>query len=425
MSQTVYTPGVGQAPYGNQNANPEASNYQNDSVGTVVETNLLRKSIHNLIFDAAPKKFDALKIFMDMKVEFVPGDEFEYMESTFGRSPLTATANVAAQAASPGATVTQTVPLSADSLTRIAPNYIIVYPNGAHGVVTAISGSNATVNSLTGKGLPAITFATDVLSVMSSIEADGDDKIRSSSRLDLIKRYNYVQFFFRSQRWGKVELQKFKNLGTTNYLDKNKAEKIKQLRIDIFNAIWNGERGEYVIADGMRAKAMGGIYPTMVAAGSAAPSTNLAGLQATFEATAFATQYGDTGARRFLFGTDKNLYEFSKIYKEEKVRYTPDSKIADLNLEKVVLGTQEYVLVSCELWREQSCFPVDWANRLICLDMDNISRVQMQGIESPMMAETNGRKEGSRENFKDFSVEANCSLKQNNPLGSFIINITA
>jgi hypothetical protein len=423
MSQQVYTPGVGQLPFGNEMANPQSSNYQNDSASTVTETNLLRKEIEYTIFDSAPKRFDALKVFMNLKVEYKASDEFEFMESTFGRSALVAAANTVATAAVAGTTVSQAVTLDADSLKRIAPNYIIIYPTGETGVVVSIAGAVATVNSLTGAGLPAVTTG-DKFSVMASIEADGDDKIRSSSRLDTITRYNYIQLFFRSHRWGRVELLKFKNAGTTDYLVKNKKEKIKQFRIDMFNAIFNGIRGEYAIADGMKAKAMGGLYPGMIAAGSPNPSVALSGLQAVFEATAFNTQFGDTGSTRYVFATDQMLYNLSKIYKDAKVRYTPDSKIADLNLDAIKLGGSTYPLVACELWREESCFPAEWANRIMVLDMENIHRCQLMGLESPAMNETDDRSQGSRETFKDYSIEGNLSIQHNNPLGSFIIDVT-
>ena len=207
------------------------------------------------------------------------------MEKTFGRSPIESTAIVPAQVAVPGAHVTQVIPLTAASLDRVSPDLIIIYPDGSHGVIASIAGSNATVNSLTNEGLPAIA-ANDIFAIQSTVRSDGMDYYSNYERLETVTRYNYIQFFLRAKRWARVEMQKYMNAGTTDYLKNDKAEKMKQLRIDMFNSFWNGRRGEYTISNGYAAKAMGGIFPLMQNAGSATANPTLAGLQSSFEALA-------------------------------------------------------------------------------------------------------------------------------------------
>ena len=103
MSAIAYTPGPDNAPFGNLNTNPEASNLAVESQFTPTELNLIRKAIKRAIFDAAPEQYNALKLVFAQAPEEVDLDEFEYLETTFGRSPLTADTGAAAQAAAGGA----------------------------------------------------------------------------------------------------------------------------------------------------------------------------------------------------------------------------------------------------------------------------------------------------------------------------------
>jgi len=422
MSNINYIPGQGNAPFGNLNTNPQGSFYGAESEYSPAETDLIRKAIYGKIFDAAPAQFNSLKVAFSKDFEDVLSDEHEYKENTFGRSAIVAAGNVGAQAASPGTHQTQTIPLTAPSLQRVTRDLIIIYPDGTHGVITQVSGNNATVNSLTNAGLPAVATG-DTFAIQSTIRADGMDYISNYERLDVVTRYNYVQFFMRAQRWTPIEMQKYINLGTTDYLERDKEQKMKQLRIDIFNSFWNGQRGEYTISNGYVAKAMGGIYPLMVQAGAANPTTTVAGLQSTFEATAFQTNFKTEGGVRFIYGTDEILNEFSKIYKQPGLRYQPDNELANLNLKYIELGTMKFVLVPCELWREESCFTSDWARRVIVLDQETVQPVKMKGFPAMDMGETNDMSKGEYRDWTDFWVKAQFSIRFNNPPGSFIINI--
>jgi len=423
MSDTLYTPGIGNSPFGNLNTNPQGSFYGLESEYSPAELNLIQKDIKRIIFDAAPAQFDSLKVafskpFIDKNL-----DEFEYLEHSFGRSPLVAAANTAAQAATPGAHVTQTLTITAGSVNYVSPDLIIVYPDGiTHGVIASVTGTSIVVNSLTNEGLPAVTTG-DVFAIQSTLRSDGMDYFSTYQRTETITRYNYIQFMLRAQRWTSIELQKFINAGTTNYLEVNKAEKLKQLRVDVFNSYWNGKRGEFTMSNGYVAKAMGGVLPTMLAAGSANPSTTLAGLQATFETTAFQTNFKSDGGTRFVYGTDEILNEFSKIYKQPGLRYEPNNELANLKLGMIKLGTMNFVLVPCELWREESCFDSTWARRIIVLDQETVNPVKMRGIPAMNMGQTDDLSKGVNRDYIDYWNTAQFSIEFNNPLASFSMNI--
>ncbi len=422
MSNTNYVPGLGNLPFGNRNTNPEGSFYSGDSEYNPVESDLIAKAIKYAIFDAAPAQYDSLKVLFSKPFSEKNLDEFSYKEKSFGRSPIEAAGVVGAAGAVPGAHQTQAITLTGPSLIRISPDLIIIYPDGTHGVIQSIAGAVITVNSLTNGGLPAVAIG-DVFAIQSTVRSDGMDYFSNYERLDDITRYNYIQFFLRARRWAKVELQKYINAGTTNYLASDKEEKMKQLRIDMFNSFWNGVRGEYTISSGYAAKAMGGIYPTMQAAGAASANPTLAGLKATFETLAFQTNFKSEGATRFIYGTDEILNEFSNIYKQPGLRYEPNNEIANLKLSRIRLGTSDYVLVPCELWREESCFESSWARRVIILDQETVRPVKMKGIPALEMGQTDNLKKGSREDYTDWWCRAQLSIEFNNPVASFSLDI--
>lgn len=423
MSNTAYTPGTGNAPFGNKNANPESAQYITDSGYSATGSNLLQKAIREVIFDAAPEQYKALRLVFEKQIEEVNLDEFEFLEKTFGRSALEANAISAAVVAVPGSEVTQAVTMTAASIAHVTVDLILVYPNGSKGIVRSIVGNVVTVASLTSIGLPAVAVG-DVFSIQSTIQGDGMTTFSHYSRMNTVTRYNYIQLFLRACRWTRIEEQKHMNAGTTNYMALDKAEKMEQLRTDLFVSFFNGTRGEFQLSNTLPAKAMGGIYPTMLAAGSMSANPTVAGLRSAFESLAFATNHKKEGGVRMIYGTDEMLYTISKVFKDPGMRYAPSDRIADLNLTEYRLGSMRFVPVSCELFREQSCFPASWAKRLLVLDQETITPVKMKGIPFINSGSTLDKgANGTREGFKDWYVEANLSLRFNNPLASFILDV--
>lgn len=423
MSQQLYQPGPQNAPFGLLNTNAQGSFYGANSGFSAAESNLIQKAIKEAIFDAAPAQYDALKLAFSQAPLEKGSDEFEYLETNFGRNALEINAISAAVVAVPGAQVTQTYTLAAASVQYASIDLIVSFPDGTEGVIQDITGNVITVGSLTSAGLSGVAVG-DTLAIRSTIEGDGMDTFSVYQRTEVITRYNYVQFFMRAKRWAKVELQKYMNQGTTNYLDVDKKMKMKQLRVDLFASYFNGTKGEYQIANGIIAKSMGGIFPTMVEAGSLSANPTLSGLQPAFEKLAFATNFKAEGATRFIYAADEMCYEFSKIYKQPGLRYEPNNEIANLKLKRIEIGTQNWVLVPCELFRENSVFPDAWKRRILCLDIEAIRPVKMKGLPTYEIGSTLDRKNnGTRENYQDWYCGAQLSLEFNNPLGCFYIDV--
>jgi hypothetical protein len=423
MANQTYTPGPGNAPYGNLPANPQAANYITDSGYGATGTILLQKAIRRAIFDAAPEQYNALKLVFEKGLEEYGSDEFEYLEKTFGRSALESTTAPVAVAAVPGAEVLQVIGLTAASLTHMSIDDVIVYPDGTKAIVRSVAGANVTVASQTGMGLPAVAIG-DLFSVQAAIAGDGANTFSNYSRLQTITRYNYIQLFLRAARWSRIEHQKYINQGTTDYLDVDMGEKMKQLRTDLFVSFFNGTRGEFKLASTIPAKSMGGIYPSMQAAGSMSANPTTAALRSTFETLSFKTNFKKEGGVRMIYGTDEMLYELSKVFKDPGLRYAPNDTVANMNLFEYRLGTQRFVPVPCELFKEQSCFPASWQRKLLVLDQETITPVKMKGIPAMDSGSTLDKGDnGTREGFKDWFVEANLSLRFNNPLGSFSMDV--
>lgn len=423
MSNASYSPGAGNSPYGNLPLNPQGSNYAVDSGYTTEETILIEKAVAEQIFDSTPEQYRALRLVFEKEALQKNLDEFEFLEKTFGRTALEATAGVGAVAAVPGAEVTQVIAMTANSVDHILPNVLIAYPDGTKAIVRSIAALNVTVASQTSQGLPAVVNG-DIFSVIGPVMADGDNAFSHYQRMEFVTRYNYIQLFLRAARWTRLERQKHINAGRTNYMALDMEEKMEQLRLDLFISFFNGTRGEVKLVNGLAAKTMGGIFPSMQAAGSMSANPTLAGLRTAFEKLAFATNHLKEGGTRFIYATDEMLYELSKIFKDPGLRYAPNDSIAKLNLKKYELGTMNFVPVPCELFKDSACFPTSWSRKMLILDQESIHPVRMKGI--PMLetgATLDKGANGTREDFKDSYVQGNLSLQFNNPLGSFTLDI--
>ena len=428
MSTTVYQPGLGGSPYGNALfANALGSDYAANSAYATSETDLIRRALQETIIDAAPAKYNILKLLFEQPMESVASDEYYWREQPFGRTPLTVTVGAAAVPAVVGSTVSQTITISAASIPFVTLDYVVCYNDAGNtkGIVTALNTTTGvmTITSQTSEALPVLA-AADVLVPMSTFRADSQNSFSTYQRLNTIERYNYVQRFLRARQWGRVELLKFQNLGTTDYLMKDVEEVIKQIRWDLFASFMNGTRGEFATAAGIPGKAMGGIFPLMTSAGAGSATTTIAGLQAAFEALAFATDYKSETGRRFIIAPPRLINELNKLYKAQLVRYAPSDKVADLNLDSFKFGGLEFVNVPTMLLQEPSLFPTSFANKIFVIDLDMVKPVVMQGLPAveqggTLMLGPNG----TREEYKDYWCGANLGLKFFNPIGSFTIDV--
>lgn len=389
-------------------------------------TSLIRRAIAEKIYDAVPAKYKALRLLFDKPVKYVASDVFTYMEKTFGRTVLQYVSSPGV-----GSSSDQEIELTSGGAANITINKIIVYPNNRKGAVYEVNTSTDVikVKPLNGQAaLPALT-GDEYFAIQTSVIADGQNFLTHYDRMKKVERYNYLQLMHRDKRWTRKEIQKFANLGTTDYYALDKKEQLDLLLYDMFASLWNGERAEIDIispegSGTYKAKTMGGIFPLMVSAGvSNSTGVTASQLKDTFETLAFATDYKAENATRFIFGVNKLLYELSKEYKETGTRYRADDKMADLNLWEYRIGDMRFVPIGTELFKETSLFPATWETRLFVLDLDTIQPVCMTGYEPIEMGQTAPKGQfGSVKDYTEWWIQGMLSLQFNNPLSSFYID---
>ncbi len=414
----LYSPTVpATSKFSNTDLNSLASTYA--SSFSHQSTALIQRIVRDLIFDAAPQQFFDLKLLNQKPFGSVSSDEWFFHEMDFGRSPLTT------DGADGGGGATQTISVAATTdLDHVAVDTILVYPDNTHATVTTVNagGPDVTVTSLTGQTLPAIVSG-DNFAILSPVEADGANSISQYFRIETTERFNFVQMLVKAMRFGRMELFKYEKAGSTsNYLSMQKKRMLQQFRIDMSNILWNGERGEVTLANGAVAKATGGIFPTMTAAGSPNASVTLANSPQALEELALDTEFKAHGATRFFYATPRLIHFLSQEYKRSLTRYEPNDEIAKLGLKAIDIGSTKIVFVSMKRFEEPSCFPSSWRSRGILLDQESVRCKQTWGEE---MGETLGRVPGgTRENFKDFWISTTFGVEFDNPLGSGFLDIT-
>jgi len=378
---------------------------------------LVQKLTNRAIFDAAPQQFMDLKLLNMVAAEQVNSDEFFYQEMGYQREPLVATA----ASATVSWPTTQTI--SVTSTDNISTNTIISYPNGQKGSVVSVDTSllTITVSPYNGDTLPAVT-ADDVLANVSSVDHDGSDGFAQYFRASTIERNNYIQLFNKAIRYSEVELHKLKTLGTTaNFLEMERNAMFNQHRIDLSNAFWTGQKGEIITADGTPAKTTGGVFSSMLEAGSPNALATKASLVDAFEDMVLSSEYGDYGQARMAFMTPRVHRALSLAYKEELTRYAPNDDIALLNLKEVNLGSSRIVLVPFKRFEDKASFPGSFENRIVILDMKNIKRTQLWGERS---GDTLKLEDGVPKRYGDVWVDCNMGVKFHNPLACAWLDLT-
>jgi hypothetical protein len=403
------------AKFANQNYNSVGSEYAN-LYGHDISL-LVQKLTNRAIFDAAPQQFMDLKLMNMVPAETVNSDEFFFQEMGYQREPLQVTA-VSATVSYP---TTQTINVA--SVDNISTNTIISYPNGQKGSVVAVDTSllTITVSPYNGDTLPAVAIG-DVLANVSTVDHDGSEGFAQYFRASTIERVNYVQLFNKAIRYSEVELHKLKNMGTTaNFLEMERNAMFNQHRIDISNALWTGQKGEVVTANGTPAKTTGGVYTSMVEAGSPNAVATAATLVDAFEDMVLSSEFGDYGQARMAFMTPRMHRMLSLAYKEELTRYAPNDEIALLNLKEVNLGSSRIVLVPYKRFEDAASYPGSFANKITILDMKNIKRVQLWGERS---GDTLKLEDGVPKRYGDVWVDCNMGVKFNNPLACAYLDVT-
>lgn len=418
----LYTPAVPESTkYSNLDLNSLASTYA--ATFSHQTTSLIQRVVRQIIYDSAPQQYLDLLILNKQNAMQVTSDEFFYQEMGWGRTPLSSN-TIGGGGIASGAT--QVIPVT--NPTDVSVNTTIIYSDNSRGTVTNISGGNITVTAQTGETLPALAAAaagTYTFSIGFPVEADGQEGIYQYFRQETTERYNYVQLLSKAMRMGAIELLKYQKAGTTsNYLQLLRQKMVEQFRVDVSNVYWNGKVGESTVVSGastVKAKMAGGIYPTMVAAGSPNSSSTMANTPAAIEKLALDTEYKTYGMTRFLYGTPRAIHYLSKEYKSELTRYEPDDMTAKLGLKGVDMGSTKIVFVPMKRFEDTGCFPPSFRSKLFLIDQASIKPVY---LIPERMGQTLSRGQGILKTFVDTFIEGSFSIQFDNPLGCGYHTIT-
>lgn len=410
-------------------ANSEGSDYATLISSTTTE--LLSKAIEKIIFPTVPQQYDAaLSAFLYMNtIQDQDSDEFYYHERGFGRAPM----EVFTWTSGTGVIVLAGTYAEANDI-PVTVNDIVTLPGtNKPAIVSIVAWSNLantsqiTVVPYTGSSFVAGDAAVgDLIPFQSVGYTDGMDFIPHYDRLDTVSRYNYIQMFARARRFGDFEMQKYLNVGTTNYIAENKTNSIEQLKSDLLVSYLNGTRGNFNInfqSGTLAGKAMGGVYPLAVAAGAPSASVPSSGLQPALESLLFQTNTLAKGATRFLLGTDESLYEISKSFKNP-ILYSPNDTIANMNLKEYEIGTNRVVPMVIPQMGDSSLFPEFFSRLVLGIDQKSIIPVKLKGIPHITMGQMKSMNSGANNlnGYTDWWVQAQLSMKFQNPGASFIIN---
>lgn len=384
MSQIVYPENAGNLPFGLANSNAPGSPYAAAYArGT---TTHLRLPVDPKIFNAQPAQFLDLQYLMAFGAHEEGGDETIWHEQVWSRRSVTVRANFAGVALSAGTEVTGDLPIVAASLDNVYVGQLLYY-NGGQVLVTAIistGGAEAvTVKSMTGRPIPAAT-AGDRVTDGRTAGGDGGQFFSSPTRIQTLQRHNFLEKIGpESKIWDEIELQKWKNLGQTNYQEKDMLDMLTQMKVSQCQRLWFGERAQTILTDGRPAKFTEGIVPAIVNNGGAVVDTTYSTIWDDMIDAIFATNFMTNDSHRVVFAPPEVLFAMNFKKKAEFIRFSTESRIWDMDFEEWRVGGQRFTLVPTQIWGNEASFPSDFAKKVVIMPKENVQVATMRGV--PML----------------------------------------
>lgn len=413
--------GVTSSQIANYNANPALSEYAL-KYGYDVAVHLMPQ-IQKDIYAAIPAQFNIFRLLFNLDVEYVPGDETKWSERGVPRVPVTVLSETS------NSSGTQVIVLTAGGGQHVARNLVLQYPDDlSTGIIDSVSTDTITIKAPQGvSSLPTLS-AGDILVPQVPLITDGMNYFEQYDKLVTQEHTNYIGLFQRNKRWTRLMKVKYNQGGLTNYYETDIKEQAELAYTDAFGALWNGKKASYNIYNGTNyqpAKMPNGIFPMLRDNGGIHATASPATLVSTFERCADLTNYKNPDEPRFLFGTNKALYNLSKAYKNP-IRYSPNDSIANLNLKEYEIGNMKFVPMTTELFKAQSgIFPATWENRIFCLDLNALKTTCIASYQ-PIEQGSNSslqKGNGGREDYTDFYIQVCIGTKIHNVNSHFWIDV--
>lgn len=430
----------GGRPFGLEKANFHGSNYMAEAptIAGAEVIGSLKREILNTIFGTTPEPYFAAQklLMMELAYEWFGGDEAIWQEMPDQRQAIVVDDGAsapgavltAATAAVPGGFGTVNMPVGAASYAAAKINARLHFPTGWATIVSKTGGNTLVLNSLTSLPIPAIVQG-QVIPMGAEIRSDSERQIFNHFRAQGIERFNYITTIAAAREYGRKEWLKIQNLEQTNRLSEEWNALIYQFKWDMIVEMWNGNRASQLNSSGKVAKGTDGIKTQMLAGGVTPIATPLGAMIAAHEAASHSTNYRTSGVTYNIAPTEL-LYELSKAYKEQQVRYAPNDMVANLNLDAIKIGSRTHVLVPCDAMADPNYFP-GWEGHLFMIDK---AAVKMAGMRGMPVLDINGAMQrellkftdakGSRDDLQTNPLEATFAPMLINPLSTQLLLVS-
>jgi hypothetical protein len=415
----MYTSNVG-VNFNIANLNSPGSNYA--TLYGKEKSKLIADVIQRSIFDDTPKDYYEIPLLYLNEAEVVDKAEFSWMEMNIQRVPI----ETPVLGSTIAAGVQQTIPLN--NLTDITLDRLVVRTdnNQMASVIDVDPTGYFTIQAQTGETLSVLSSGSSYKWInQSSIDADARTNITGRYRMDkLIERYNLVQQFATATEFGREELWTYNRVGTTNYVPMTRDQLRKQYKMDLVASYWNGKRGEVTLSDGKVGKTMGGIYPTMLAAGSPYITTTLSTIVDGIFTAAYQSRFDSGENLKFLYGRPEAISKISREVKMDKMWWESTNAFgAEFKLEMISDASNRIVLVPCGTFERRSgTLPDFYENLLFLLPQQKIKPVIMWGMRVGAV-DSRENNSATLATSKVEYIEGTLSQKMPNPLEAAIIKL--
>lgn len=430
----------GGRPFGLEKANPHGSNFLTEAptVAGAEVIGSLRREILNTIFGTTPEPYFAAQklLMMELAYQFFGGDEATWQEMPDQRqaivvddgASLAGTVLSAATPAVPGGFATVNMPVGAQSYAAAKINARLHFQTGYATIASKTGGNTLVLNALVGQPIPAIVQGA-AIPMGAEIRADAERRIVNHFRAQGIERFNYITTIAAAREYGRKEWLKIQNLEQTNRLSEEWNALVYQFKWDMIVEMWNGSRAAQLQDNGKVAKGTDGVKTQMLNGGVVPIPATLGTFIAAHEAASHSTNYRSSGIT-YNIGPSELLYEISKAYKEQQVRYTPNDMVANLNLDSIKIGSRTHVLVPCDAMADPNYFP-GWDGHLFMIDKAALKMAGMRGMPTLDINGTMQREllkftdaKGSRDDLQTNPLEATFAPMLINPLSTALLVVS-
>ena len=413
---TPITPNAAQAPWAGWNW--MAQGEQQAAQYGFQTTPLIKRDIFRNIISSVPSQYNLLPLLFNQGIEYTAGKEFTWFEKTWNRIPIY-------PSNTPAGGATQTV--TTTSTAGIGDNAKVNYFDGSKGIVqpgSIVPNTSFIVNAMVGDTLPAIN-AGEYLTVDGYTIADGMNYTVGYDRLNVVEYNNRHEYFQRTKRWTREEIQINKNSGTTDYYDKDIALMMEEIYQDAMATFVNGSKGYFNFtppggSGPYWASTTDGFFKQMVHQGAQHMDTDPTNIAKDFEYLAFNTNYQNVGEPRVVLCTDKMWYQLSCINKSP-IRYTPQDKTFDMGLDMYMMGTMKFIPMIIPQFEARSyMYEPAFANRIIVMDMNRLKPQCMRGYEPfEFYTIALSQQDGGREDYTEWMVRGCLGSKLTTAQASF------